>query len=65
MIHIATNLLACVTCTGSRGEALDKASSGAIVFMLILLVAVFGGVFQFMRYLSKCERVAIRDATKK
>ncbi len=58
--EIFENLLACVTCMGDRGGATNTATSGAIVFMLVLLGGVFGGVFKFMRYLSRCEREAIQ-----
>ena len=43
----------------SRGEAATDAAGAAILFMLIVLIGVFGGVFKFMRYLSKCERKAV------
>lgn len=66
MIHLETipfdALIACVTCSADRGGAVNAASSGAILFMLVVLVGVFGGVFQFMRYLSKCEKRLIDNA---
>ena len=40
----------------SRGEATTDAAGMAILFMLIILIVVFGGIFKFMRYLSQCER---------
>ena len=52
-------IIACVTCMSDRGEAANAASTGAVAFMLVLLLAVFGGVFKFIRYLSRCERAAI------
>ena len=57
------SLLACATCIGDRGD-INTASSGAILFMLVIVFAVFGGVFKFMRYLSRCEREAIGNAGK-
>ena len=43
----------------SRGEAVTVAAGVAILFMLIILIGVFGGIFKFMRYLSQCERKAV------
>lgn len=54
--------LACVTCSADRGDAVNAASSGAILFMLVVLIGVFGGVFQFMRYLSNCEKRLLEKA---
>lgn len=52
-------ILACATCMSSRGEATTEAAGMAILLMLIILAGVFGGVFKFMRYLSRCERKAL------
>ena len=52
-------ILSCATGKSSRGEAATDAAGAAILFMLIVLIGVFGGVFKFMRYLSKCERKAV------
>jgi len=52
-------ILACATCMSSRGEATTEAAGMAILLMLIILAGVFGGVFKFMRYLSRCERKAV------
>ena len=52
-------ILACATCMSSRGEAATEAAGMAILLMLIILAGVFGGVFKFMRYLSRCERKAV------
>jgi sulfur relay (sulfurtransferase) complex TusBCD TusD component (DsrE family) len=49
-------ILSCATCMSSRGEATTDAAGMAILFMLIILIVVFGGIFKFMRYLSQCER---------
>ena len=43
----------------SRGEATTEAAGMAILLMLIILAGVFGGIFKFMRYLSRCERKAV------
>ena len=56
---IAESLLACVTCMGDRGAATNAATSGAVIFMLVVLGGVFFGVFRFIRFLSRCEREAI------
>jgi len=52
-------ILACATCMSSRGEATTEAAGMAILLMLIILAGVFGGIFKFMRYLSRCERKAV------
>ena len=52
-------ILSCATCMSSKGEAATDAAGMAILFMLIILLGVFGGAFKFMRYLSKCERKAV------
>ena len=60
MIAVLTQLpLACPTCMPSEGEAGTQAAGMAILFMLLILAIVFGGVFRFMRYLSRCGRSAI------
>ena len=59
-LNTLNSLLACVTCMGDRGGATNTATSGAVIFMLVVLVGVFGGVFKFMRYLSRCERESIQ-----
>lgn len=53
------SILACATCMSSRGEATTEAAGMAILLMLIILAGVFGGIFKFMRYLSRCERKAV------
>jgi len=58
--NLLNNLLACVTCVGDRGGATNTATTGAVIFMLVMLVGVFGGVFKFMCYLSRCERESIQ-----
>ena len=65
VVPLNPHLLACATCMSGRGEASTDAAGGAIIFMLILLVVVFGGVFQFMRYLSRCERAAINSGRQR
>ena len=55
--------LACATCMSNPNNPTTVAGSAAILFMLVLLLVVFGGVFQFMRYLCRCERDAIAAAT--
>lgn len=62
MTDIASYLLACTTCMGNPNDPNTVAAGGAVLFMLALLAIVFGGVFQFMRYLCKCERDAIKAA---
>ena len=52
-------ILAYATCMSSRGEATTEAAGMAILLMLIILAGVFGGIFKFMRYLSRCERKAV------
>ena len=52
-------ILACATCMSTRGEATTEAAGMAILLMLIILAGVFGGIFKFMRYLSRCERKAV------
>mgnify|MGYP001549714736 CR=1 FL=1 len=64
-MNLATILtIGCISCAADRGGAANTASAGAIAFMLILLLLVFGGVFQFMRYLCRCERGALEAAGK-
>jgi hypothetical protein len=43
-----------------KGEATSYAAGMAILFMLVILLSVFFGIFKFMRYLSKCEKNAGR-----
>ena len=62
--YITPKLLSCATCMSGRGEASADASGGAIIFMLAILVLVFGGVFQFMRYLHRCEKNALAAAQR-
>lgn len=52
-------LLACATCMSGRGEAGTDAAGAAIIFMLLLLGVVLGGVIQFMRYLARCEKISV------
>lgn len=54
--------MACVTCMSNPNNAVTQAGSFAILLMLALLGGVFVGVFQFMRYLCRCERSAIEAA---
>ena len=56
---LTSSILACATCMSSRGEATTEAAGMAILLMLIILAGVFGGIFKFMRYLSRCERKAV------
>jgi sulfur relay (sulfurtransferase) complex TusBCD TusD component (DsrE family) len=59
MSFAISNLLACATCMSGRGEAGTDAAGAAIIFMLLILCVVLGGVIQFMRYLSRCERISV------
>jgi len=43
-----------------EGEITSYAAGMAILFMLIVLLSVFFGIFKFMRYLSNCEKNARR-----
>ena len=63
MFDLSPTLIACATCMSSRGEASSDAAGVAILLMLVLLTVVFGGVFQFMRYLCRCERGAVAGAS--
>ena len=54
--------VACVTCMSNPSSPTTVAGSAAIMFMLVVLLGVFGGVLQFMRYLSRCERDALAAA---
>ena len=60
-MHImTTQLIGCFTCMSGEGEITSYAAGMAILFMLIVLLSVFFGIFKFMRYLSKCEKNARR-----
>lgn len=60
-MHITTTqLIGCFTCMSGEGEITSYAAGMAILFMLIVLLSVFFGIFKFMRYLSKCEKNARR-----
>ena len=50
------SLLACATCMGDPGSLTNKAAGYAIIFMLVLLTIVLGGLIKFMSYLSKREK---------
>ena len=43
-----------------EGEITSYAAGMAILFMLVVLLSVFFGIFKFMRYLAKCEKNARR-----
>lgn len=60
MNSMSTFLLGCFTCMSGKGEATSYAAGMAILFMLVILLSVFFGIFKFMRYLSKCEKNAGR-----
>lgn len=65
MFTLSQTTLACATCMSNPNNPTTVAGSAAIMFMLVLLFGVFGGVFQFMRYLSRCERAAIAKAAER
>lgn len=48
--------LACATCMGDSGSAVNQAAGYAITFMLLMLCVVLGSLIKFMSYLSKKEK---------
>jgi len=48
-------LLGCFTCM-KGGEEVTNAASMAILFMLVILMFVFFGIFKFIRHLSRLEK---------
>ena len=47
--------LGCFTCM-KGGEEVTNAASMAILFMLVILLCVFFGIFKFIRHLSRLEK---------
>ena len=47
--------LGCFTCM-KGGEDVTNAASMAILFMLVILLCVFFGIFKFIRHLSRLEK---------
>ena len=58
-------LYACATCMGNADDHNTRAASFAVLFMLVILFAVFAGCIRFIFFLAKCEKRSIAMAQAK
>lgn len=55
------DLLACATCMGHVDDPAMKAANMAILFMLVLLIPVFGGFISLIVTLGRREKMALQN----